>query len=823
MDIKNNLSKIKELQKATAEVQAAANAVSRIKASARLIAILKGMGLYDPPADSVVDGADLDDGYSDNVNDDNYRYADTGYIAGSQKEKVGKRIKQLSKDGHTVKSTDIEWDEIEADELFAEDVIQKKNILGEIDYQAMKDADGDAGTAFIIQKVFASIAPQPHWDIVYFLKNSVRGKSMLRNTSQKNKIDILTALDNSDVSEQKRLARKAYVNGINTLKARINNKKDVQSLVNELKDISVEMVGSQVSAENIKAFEAANKALDDHWESIKQRSEKFEDEYRQAEIAALETLDMPKDSKKYGAAIPIYVRGKFEPYVGKSSFFVRRKSMLEWLKDKHPDIGFSDNINSRIAPVVTVKSLLKYSSLREDVELMMIEGKLAGFKDPNANLAWISLGERFWNIIELSSSSFVKHANMALNKKYDDWGLTIKEANTDTKGKSKSKTKSTFELVVADKLTRKGGREVNVNSTEELKDAFGFRDIQSGTWVLKDKAIAKFHVESAAAAMMDLSDIVGIDAKSLAFGGRLALALGARGRKGAAAHYEPRTRIINISKMKGGGSLGHEWFHAIDNILAEVMDVNGGTSAGLFLSKDSSILGDTPLNAAFGKLRSAMLEGDIRAPESFDITEKLIQVAKLNVPDSNLSRLQSIIKDNDATQAVIKIDEILANYKASTRNTWRKIAVAYNNQDKVGETITLNTGEQSSSFYVESKRLDEGRSKPYWSTTLEMAARAFQAFLEDSLKGQDRQNDYLSYGANNALYKNHNAYPEGAEREKINAVFAELFKVIKDERIFENASEDEAMMDAIFGAKSALFDDEQAALNALFGSSDHYW
>lgn len=825
MDIKNNLSKIKELQEATAEVQAAADAVSRIKASARLIEVLKSMGLYNPPADTAINGADLDDGYSDNVNDDNYRYADTGYIAGSQKEKVGKRIKQLAKDGHTVKSTDIEWDEIEADELFAEDVIQKKNILGDIDYQAMKDAGGDAGTAFIIQKVFASIAPQPHWDITYFLKNSNRGRSILRSANLEQTAAIIETFD-GDTSGQKRLARKAYVTGINTLKERISNKTDVRSLVKELKEISQEMIGAQISTDDMNGFLQAEKALDNHLEAIRDQSKKFEAEYQQAELEAEKNLDMPKPSKKYGAAIPIYVKGKFEPYVGQSHYYNRRKGMLEWLKEQHPDVSFSTTNNSHIASVLSVQSLAKYKELHDDLEGIVINGRVAGLKDPNAGLAWVSLGERFWNIVEFTSSSFVKHANKALNKRYDDWGLTIKEANTDSKGKSKGKTKSTFELAVADKLIRKGGREVNVNSTEELKNTFGFRDIQSGNWVLKDKAIAKFHVESAAAAMMDLSDIVGIDAQSLAFGGRLALALGARGRKGAAAHYEPRARIINISKMKGGGSLGHEWFHAIDNILAEVMDVDGGTSAGLFLSKDSSILGDRPLNAAFNKLRSAMLEGDIRAPESFDITESLVKIAKLNVPDSNLSKLQSIIKNNDATQAVIKIDELLtrgSSKRSKNHTLWRKVAVAYHNQDKIGETITLDTGEPSSSFYAESKKLDEGRSKPYWSTTLEMAARAFQAFLEDSLAKQDRQNDYLSYGANNALYKNHNAYPDGAEREKINAVFTELFKVIKDERIFENAMEDEAMMDAIFGAKSVLFDDEQAELNSLFGGNEYHW
>lgn len=171
---------------------------------------------------------------------------------------------------------------------------------------------------------------------------------------------------------------------------------------------------------------------------------------------------------------------------------------------------------------------------------------------------------------------------------------------------------------------------------------------------------------------------------------------------------------------------------------------------------------------------------------------------------------------------MIKIDERLAGYRASSRKAWREIAVAYHHQDAANTTVTLNTGKPSSNFYAESKRLDEGRSKPYWSTTIEMAARAFQAFLEDSLAAQDRRNDYLSYGANNALYKNqHNAYPEGVEREKINRVFTELFEVIKNERVFENAIEDEAMMDAIFGVKSIFFDENQAALNELFGSHDY--
>ena len=103
-----------------------------------------------------------------------------------------------------------------------------------------------------------------------------------------------------------------------------------------------------------------------------------------------------------------------------------------------------------------------------------------------------------------------------------------------------------------------------------------------------------------------------------------------------------------------------------------------------------------------------------------------------------------------------------------------------------------------------------------------MAARAFQAFLEDSLKDRDRRNDYLSYGADNSLYGGtHQAYPEGDERKRINLAFKSLFEVIKSEKIFENASADQAMMDSIFGAPSILFDEEQLELNKLF--ADEYW
>lgn len=789
----------------------------------------KGRDAKEADTDNVemasVDDSAAEDEYSDNPNDENYRYADTGYIAGSHKERASNRIKDLAKEGITVKATDIEWDEIEADPLIAEDMIKKSNILGDVDYQALKDKDVDAGTAYLIQKVLASIGADPHWDIMTFLKNSNSGRRIIGGRNE-NRLRIAAHYDAISIAEQKSLARKAYVNGINTLKSRLTDNINIvttKDLIAELKAISSELAGHTISALDEGEYDRAVALVAAQRELIESKSSEFFSEYKEAEKQALESMG---ESTLSDNAVAEYKHGKFQVVEITNAYKLRlskQESMKAWFSERYPSIEFSGRYNQGPAPLVLSSDKEKYKQLVNDVERITLTNKLAALSDPLSSLAWVALGERFWNIVELTSGAFVKHANLAINGKYNDWDLTIKPDTTSSvKSKKKGKNKTTFELIVADNIERIGGDPVTIRSTEELKDAFGFRDIQSGNWVLKDKSSAKFHVENAAASMMDLSDIVGINPKSLAFGGRLALALGARGSKGALAHYEPVQRVINITKMKGGGSLGHEWFHAIDNILGEVLGADGATGAGKFLSIEPDLVADKSSNLAraFADLQNTMKIGDVRSPETFRITDRDVKLALLNIKDVNGGLGKLIFDAKDATEAVNIVDNKFGSNRSKrskNHSQWRKVAVAFFNQNKVGEAIVLNVGEKTSEFYANSKKLDAERSKPYWSTTHEMAARAFQAFLEDSLKDRDRRNDYLSYGANNSLYGGgHQAYPEGEERKRINLAFKSLFEVIKSEKIFENASADEAMMDAVFGAPSILFDEEQLELNRLF-------
>jgi len=128
-----------------------------------------------------------------------------------------------------------------------------------------------------------------------------------------------------------------------------------------------------------------------------------------------------------------------------------------------------------------------------------------------------------------------------------------------------------------EEVQRKGGKTLTTSDAQEIKNTLGLREIdfgQEGYMTQKDR---QYHLQRMNEAMHDFADVMGVDPKVLSFNGRLGIALGARGRGKAAAHYEPGRHVINLTKFSGGGSLAHEWGHAMDNIFAEMFF---GTKAG---------------------------------------------------------------------------------------------------------------------------------------------------------------------------------------------------------------------------------------------------
>jgi len=105
-------------------------------------------------------------------------------------------------------------------------------------------------------------------------------------------------------------------------------------------------------------------------------------------------------------------------------------------------------------------------------------------------------------------------------------------------------------------------------TTKAFQDTFGFRGGEFGNWNMGSDGQAALNY--AYDALLDLAETLDIKPESLSLHGELSIAFGARGQGlvNARAHFEPDHFVINLTKIKGAGSLAHEWLHAVNYYLA---------------------------------------------------------------------------------------------------------------------------------------------------------------------------------------------------------------------------------------------------------------
>ena len=135
-----------------------------------------------------------------------------------------------------------------------------------------------------------------------------------------------------------------------------------------------------------------------------------------------------------------------------------------------------------------------------------------------------------------------------------------------------------------EEIIRTGGKKINMNeqSTDRpgskvFMDDMKVRGVQFGNSLPDRERV--YHAEKSAEALSDLTDILGLPDEAAGLGGKLGLAIGARGRQGAKAHFEPWQAddsanpsaggpVINLTRGSGAGSLAHEWGHGLDHYAA---------------------------------------------------------------------------------------------------------------------------------------------------------------------------------------------------------------------------------------------------------------
>ncbi len=96
---------------------------------------------------------------------------------------------------------------------------------------------------------------------------------------------------------------------------------------------------------------------------------------------------------------------------------------------------------------------------------------------------------------------------------------------------------------------------------EDLMSRFGFRAVEFGEWLPQDER--RLVLAEAYAACIALAEATGIPEKMISINGTLAAAFGSRGHGKGVAHYEPDLKVFNLTRMKGAGSMAHEWGHAL--------------------------------------------------------------------------------------------------------------------------------------------------------------------------------------------------------------------------------------------------------------------
>jgi len=141
------------------------------------------------------------------------------------------------------------------------------------------------------------------------------------------------------------------------------------------------------------------------------------------------------------------------------------------------------------------------------------------------------------------------------------------------KNETKRKGKESFCYRMLNSLTQSNAKEFPENAEgEDFLRTFGFYGGEFGNWV--SNAERQKNLNMAYISFKNLAKALELPPSAISLGGELAIAFGSRGKGNALAHFEPARKCIALTKLKGAGSLAHEWIHGLDTILGYACGLN---------------------------------------------------------------------------------------------------------------------------------------------------------------------------------------------------------------------------------------------------------
>jgi DNA topoisomerase IB len=422
-------------------------------------------------------------------------------------------------------------------------------------------------------------------------------------------------------------------------------------------------------------------------------------------------------------------------------------------------------------------------------------------------------------------------------------------------------------------------RQGDVKPTDFQK-TFDFRGGEFGNW--NQGKEGQEVLNHAYDGLHDMAEVLGLPPKAISLNGQLAIGFGSRGTGGkhsAKAHYEPDRNVINMTKIKGAGSLAHEWFHALDRYVAQQAEgspldkVSGkyefathgshpGHKARQEVVDAFKNLMDTmiskkaekELDPAFESKRVEQTQSGVkRVLDGIgeNLTNRLASSRIKTRPFSDDERKEwselkekiirgdlgekTFVKGRDAFggyESFENIDRLNALYKKVTgqsflraepdsqgrRLIWQARAVM-DAEKRLEEAKkgAKETKKQATDYFNESRKIDSYRASNYYSLPHEMAARAFASYIQDQIEGKGNKSQYLAYGSKNNFLNSQlgKPYPEGDERKAIHDAMEKLFKAIKVEKATDEKGRE---TDRMFAAELGLnFDPIEQLKNTMNG------
>lgn len=480
-------------------------------------------------------------------------------------------------------------------------------------------------------------------------------------------------------------------------------------------------------------------------------------------------------------------------------------------KDGHFELKFMDE------PFSTY-FIYDTESVRKLTEAQL-EGKYAGI-----HYGLNSDGNRSGYIVDYIGDDAAEAERAAIQAQKD-----IIASNPEQTEEDKKKRKEKYKPHVLDHVELSGAdyRHGEHMKGEDLLEEFHFRGGEFGNWM--DDKDRQQSLDCCYDSFMNIAKALNVKPEDITCGDRLSIAFGARGRGGSAvAHYEPEREVINITKMRGAGSLGHEWIHAQDDIFGKVVGTGG------MMSENQQHAPEELKTLMSAICQREMTEEDIRESrkERAEKAEANVRAfftdagrkADPKIRDEYINKILKEFRSDpeycavlDITGRNIKYDTVMCrsageymdylkannvgqpryieiNAKYINGNLRANVASAYK---AMKEPINMDQKRYcSTDYYKNAKKLDEMFSKDghgYWSSSCELLARAGAVYLKDKLDELGIKDPYLCGHAEGMVSSKDGPVflmPVGEDRDRINKAFDAYFDLLKEKGLLHEAQQD---------------------------------